>query len=74
VPSSAKSDRIFSQLWQWVKEQIIQDVPEGVALCEFDCRKQQCRMQEWETCERRMNKATGELSPAARAKAEGEVS
>jgi hypothetical protein len=60
---SAKSNRAFRGVWQWVKEQITQDVPNDVALCEFDCRKQQCTAKEWETCERRISKAVGELSP-----------
>jgi hypothetical protein len=38
----------------WLKGQIVQEVPEDVALCEFDCRKGQCRMGEWESCERRL--------------------
>jgi hypothetical protein len=53
----------FIRLWQWVKRQVVQDVPEDIALCEFACRKGQCGMDEWETCDRRINKAAGELSP-----------
>jgi hypothetical protein len=41
---------------RWLKEQIIQDVPEDIALCEFDCRKSQCLMGEWENCERRLER------------------
>ena len=43
----------------WLNEQIIQDVPEDIALCEFDCRKGQCRMGEWESCERRIQDLQG---------------
>ena len=39
---------------RWLKEQIVEDVPDSVALCEFGCRKQQCCMGEWEHCERRL--------------------
>lgn len=39
------------------------DVPEGDALCEFDCRKLQCSVGEWEVCERRLQRASGELMP-----------
>jgi hypothetical protein len=49
---------------QWVLCQIVKDVPEGDALCEFDCRKGQCTQAEWVTCERRLNLAQGELMPA----------
>jgi hypothetical protein len=30
------------RFWQWLKDQIAQDVPETDGLCEYDCRKQQC--------------------------------
>ena len=49
---------------QWVWNQIIQDVPEDTALCEFDCRKGQCDQGEWESCEKRLNRAEGELMPS----------
>ncbi len=54
----------FLKLWQWVRDQVVQSVPEDSALCEFDCRKEQCAMDEWATCERRITKAAGELMPA----------
>jgi hypothetical protein len=38
----------------WVTDQIIQDVPVGIEVCEYDCRKSQCTAGEWETCERRL--------------------
>jgi hypothetical protein len=50
----------FNRLWRWVKDQIVQDVSKESAICEFDCRKEQCTMGEWETCERRLDKAAGE--------------
>ncbi len=40
-------------LKRWLAEQV-QDVPEDIALCEFDCRKPECLVGEWETCERRL--------------------
>ncbi len=48
---------------QWVLNQIVQDVPEDCELCEFDCRKPQCTRSEWQSCERRLNRAQGELMP-----------
>jgi len=33
---------IFARVWQWLKDQWIREVPEDLALCEFDCRKAQC--------------------------------
>lgn len=50
-------------LWNWVRRQLVDDVPQGDALCEFDCRKLQCTEAEWEICERRLHRAAGELMP-----------
>ena len=55
------------KLWQSLKDQIAQDVREEDAVCEFDCRKQKCTQGEWATCERRIQRAAGELWPASSA-------
>lgn len=49
----------------WLLNQIVQDVPEEIAICEFDCDKPQCRFDTWACCERRLRKAAGELMPLA---------
>jgi len=54
---------VHRKMWQWLKDQIAQEVPEADALCEYDCRKEQCTEEEWATCERRIHKAAGELWP-----------
>jgi hypothetical protein len=51
------------RLWRWLKRQIVEDVPSDIAVCEYDCRKEQCLQSEWETCERRLSAAAGELHP-----------
>jgi hypothetical protein len=48
----------------WLLNEIVQDVPEEVAICEFDCDKQQCTFEKWLYCERRLRKAAGELMPS----------
>jgi hypothetical protein len=48
----------------WLKHQWVMEVPEDLALCEFDCRRQQCLFEEWACCQRRMSNASGELLPA----------
>jgi hypothetical protein len=53
------SERPSHEVKRWLKNQVIQEVPEDIALCEFDCRKPQCRMGEWETCERRLRSPSG---------------
>jgi len=47
----------------WVARQFALQVPEEDALCEFDCRKPQCYVGEWENCVRRLHRAAGELMP-----------
>ena len=49
--------------WRWLKSQIATDVPEEAAVCEFECRKPECAQGEFDQCERRQNKAPGELTP-----------
>ena len=46
-------DRIH-RLRQWFKTRLIQEVPEEIAACEFECRKTECREGDWETCEKRL--------------------
>jgi hypothetical protein len=53
----------YRKSWQWLKDQAVMDVPETHGLCEFDCRKGQCTEGEWANCERRIQKAAGELWP-----------
>jgi hypothetical protein len=49
-----KSRSFMNRLWDWIKEQIVQEVPEDLAVCEFDCRcvlecrKNQCTPRELE--------------------------
>ena len=38
----------------WLMNEIVQDVPEENAICEFDCRKPQCTFEQWLSCERRL--------------------
>jgi hypothetical protein len=59
-----QSENPFTTFGRWVINQIVQDVPEDIALCEHDCRKRQCTLGEWDRCERRLRNAAGELMPA----------
>jgi hypothetical protein len=54
---------LLRRLVDLVLSRIIQEVPEGIRICEYDCRRVQCSQGEWETCERRLNHARGELMP-----------
>lgn len=56
--------KLLQNIWKRVEGQTVGEVPRDIALCEFDCRKPQCREGEWENCIRRLRHATGELAPA----------
>jgi len=60
----------FRNILDWVRRQIVEEVPEDSALCEFDCRKPQCHEGEWASCERRLQRAAGELMPEKKPEAE----
>ena len=49
------------RMWRYLSNEIVQDVPEAIELCEFDCRKTQCTAQEWARCRRRLKHSAGEL-------------
>jgi hypothetical protein len=53
----------LQQLWERLLGQWVAPVPAEIAVCEFDCRKNQCLHGEWASCERRVSKAAGELMP-----------
>ncbi len=61
----------FRRLWRFVTRQVIDDAPDDIAICEFDCRKGQCMQEEWATCERRSRKGSGELFPAEKPPSSG---
>ncbi len=51
--NDTSSERLSHRIKRWLQNQLIQEVPEDIAFCEFGCRKLQCSMGEWENCERR---------------------
>jgi hypothetical protein len=55
-----KPDKRFKRFlrgWREVQNQLIQIVPEELAVCEFDCRAGNCTVRQWKTCERRIHEA-----------------
>jgi hypothetical protein len=58
-----KNKKPLSRLSRWVADHIVQDVPQDIALCALDCKKEQCTLGEWATCDRRLRSAAGELMP-----------
>lgn len=41
----------FRALWRSVVDQIVQEVPEGIEFCEFECTRKQCTMELTGSCD-----------------------
>lgn len=50
--------KIVLTLKRWFRREILQEVPEEIAACEFACRKGRCLTGEWRSCERRLRGQT----------------
>jgi hypothetical protein len=48
---------MIGDLWRWLQGQMVQDVPDSLAACEFDCRALSCRRGDWERCMHRLRGA-----------------
>jgi hypothetical protein len=59
-----KSKGPLNRLWEWIIDRISQEVPNQIALCEYDCRNLHCTLGEWEACQGRLHKSAGALIPA----------
>lgn len=55
----------FKSLWKSVKGQIVQDVPQGIEFCEFQCPWQQCTLELTGTCDIRPQPDLVFIRPAA---------
>jgi len=53
IPPPKRSDSRPS-LWHRLKRLVITEAPEDIAICEFDCSRNQCTHGEWATCQRRI--------------------
>jgi hypothetical protein len=53
-------------MWHSFTNQTIPEIPGDVALCVYDCERQDCTQEEWLTCERRSVRAADELPARAR--------
>ena len=49
-----KMTSIIRRLWNSIAKGWIDDVPEEIATCEFDCRELRCELGQWKTCEHRL--------------------
>ena len=52
--SASQRSNPLAGLWRRLQSWLIAEVPEDIAICEFDCSKNQCTYGEWATCQRRI--------------------
>jgi hypothetical protein len=52
--------KLFGRLGGWIGVRLVQDVPEAIAACEFDCSKPECEGPELLNCKRRMRSEAAE--------------
>jgi len=57
---------LFDRGWRFLMSQLIQDVPDSIAVCEFNCRETDCSAERWASCERRLLHASRERVPKFR--------
>jgi hypothetical protein len=57
----------FRSLWHSIKDQVVQDVPQGIAFCEFQCTRKQCTLELTGSCNIRPEPALVfiQLAPAS---------
>ena len=51
--SHSKPSTVLSRWRCWIKNQVM-EVPEEIAICEFDCEKEDCTAEQWRACQRRL--------------------
>ena len=54
------------KICHWFKAQWVAEVPDDLAICEFDCRKSQCSFDDWSRCTLRISNTPKEFVPLRR--------
>ena len=49
--------RSLEQLRRWVADHLIQNVPEEMSICEYECQEPDCHIAKWALCEKRTVRA-----------------
>ena len=55
------------ELCRWLKAQWVAEVPDDLAICEFECRKSECSFDGWANCVRRISQTPREIRVAENA-------
>ena len=56
-----KSSGQLARFISWIKAKWVREVPDEIALCEFDCQMYNCREGGWGNCKRRMDYSAGDV-------------
>lgn len=46
--------RSIGRVQRWFADHIIQNVPEEVSVCEYECQEPDCHIAKWAMCEKRL--------------------
>lgn len=52
----AEKKGLVARLRRWVKGAIVDQTPAEMEVCEFHCRKLECTLGKWDTCENRLGR------------------
>lgn len=44
---------MFGKMFNWLKIPVC-EVPDDIAVCEFECSKTECKLGDWQCCEQRL--------------------
>lgn len=60
----SRSKGFFAALWQSVVDQIVQEVPQSIEFCEFECTRKQCTLELTGACDIRPQQRLVLIKPA----------
>jgi len=49
----------FRKVSRWLADHLVQNVPEEVSVCEYDCQESHCNIAKWAICEKRRQQPAG---------------
>jgi hypothetical protein len=49
----------FGKVSRWLADHLVQNVPEEVSVCEYDCQESHCNIAKWAICEKRRQQPAG---------------
>lgn len=46
--------RPLERLGRWLSDHLIQNVPEEISVCEYECQEAECNIAKWAMCQKRL--------------------